>query len=70
MSQGTQYKGQPAPTTDHSSSQKAEMNSIENPFFVQTVLDWNHLIDKIVNAKTLTSFKEALTKEDLTPRIE
>ena len=39
-------------------------------FFVQTVIDWNHLSDKIVNAKTLISFKEALAKEDLTPRVE
>ena len=39
-------------------------------FFVQTVIDWNHLSDKLVNAKTLTSFKEALAKEDLTPRVD
>ena len=39
-------------------------------FFVQTVKDWNHLSVRVVNAKTLTSFKEALTKEDPTPRLE
>ena len=35
----------------------------KHSFFVQTVIDWNHLSDQIVNSKSLSSFKGALTKD-------
>ena len=37
-------------------------------FFVQTVVDWNHLDDHTVNAKMLDGFREALAQESSTPR--
>ena len=35
----------------------------KHSFFVQTVIDWNHLSDQIVNSKSLSSFKGALAKD-------
>ena len=40
--------------------QRPNTEPFKNPFFIKTVLDWNHLDDNTVNQSSLESFKTAL----------
>ena len=42
----------------------AKTDNYRNSFFVKTVLDWNELYDSVVYAKTVDTFKTAISKSD------
>ena len=43
---------------------KRKTDNYRNSFFAKTVLDWNKLCDSVVNAKTVDTFKTAVSKSD------
>jgi len=41
--------------------QNSNTNQFKNSFFIRTVVDWNHLADRAVNAGTPEAFRSALS---------
>jgi len=41
--------------------QNSNTNQFKNSFFIRTVVDWNHLADRAVNAETPEAFRSALS---------
>ncbi len=41
---------------------RSSCDQYRHSFFVQTVIDWNHLSDQTANSETLSSFKGALAR--------
>ena len=44
--------------------ENCKTEQLKNSFFVKTVIEWNHLSTETVRAKTVESFKQALSSHD------
>ena len=44
--------------------ENCKTEQLKNSFFVKTVIEWNHLSTETVCAKTVESFKQALSSHD------